>query len=247
MRAERPLALVAVAIAMAAAACTGPQAEASDDERHCVALAVHVGMLGKEPLSQQLQRALSPLAQTGGTLTVWRATRSAASLEPLIRQQDVAAVEGDEDRVAAGAASSTTALVDRILPMAMAAAESARDNEAAAASSVDEAEPVDLLGSLREMGTKADGMKGCGHKAAVLVTGGGIHRTKDLDLVNLPGRLTTTAATQLAIRAVETPPGVTQAVYGVGNFEQVTPEVDADFADALEIVWKKACACLAGE
>jgi len=93
---------VAVAVAASAlvlaslAACGGLQAAAPAEQRHCVALAVHVGMLGRDALAEQLRMALRPLARTGGTLTVWRATRSAASLDPIIRQQEVFAPIGEE-------------------------------------------------------------------------------------------------------------------------------------------------------
>ena len=234
---------VAVAVAASAlvlaslAACGGPQAAAPAEQRHCVALAVHVGMLGRDALAEQLRMALRPLARTGGTLTVWRATRSAASLDPIIRQQEVFAPIGEEERVAAGAETSVTTLVDQMLEAAV--------ETGKVPATVVEAEPVDLFGALRAMGAKAATMGGCGHKKAVLVTGGGINRTKELDLLNVPGRLTAAVAGKLSTPVVTAPSGVTQAVYGTGNFEQVTPEVDDDFAQAIVIVWKKACECVA--
>jgi hypothetical protein len=191
-------------------ACGGPEPVTSTEHRHCVALTVHLGLVEQATLTEELRSALWPVAENGGTLRVWRATRSAASLDPLIRDRAVPRPRGEDDRVAEAAGRTVDGLVREVLDAT--ARTGARQQ---GAPGVEEAEQVDLFGALRKMGREAKVMTGCGHKDGIVVSGGGIHRSEELDLLDVPpagGPVSMSVARDIAVPKIVAPPGVSRVV-----------------------------------
>lgn len=214
--------------------CESPLGPPLGDEPVCVALAVHRGALDESEFAVVLGEALAGVATDGGKVRVWAVTRSAASPRPVEVGRDggrelLVRPAGDSGASREGAIDTVAAIV--------------------AASLGDEQEegegpgraPADLFGTLSLMGREADAMSGCESKRGVLATGGGIHRTHDLDLLDL-GVDGTVGAIDLVGAHVQAPPeGVLLEVYGPGHFAGVRPEVSARFADAVVDVWERAC------
>jgi hypothetical protein len=198
-----------------------------------VALAVHRGALDESEFAVVLGEALAGVATNGGKVRVWAVTRSAASPRPVEvgreggRELLVRPAEGS------GAGDGAIGTVAGIVADSL-------DDEQQGAERLGRA-PADLFGTLSLMGREADAMSGCDSKHGVLATGGGIHRTRDLDLLDL-GVDGTVAAIDLGGARVEAPPeGVLLEVFGPGHFAGVRPEVSARFAEAVIDVWEGAC------
>lgn len=99
----------------------------------------------------------------------------------------------------------------------------------------------DLVGSLNRAIDELTSAGSGRPRIAVLVTGGGVHRTEAVDLVNPP--VTPATAAELAAQVpLRLDPSIDVRVIGVGSFPEVDPPLSIEFVDGVEAFWAALCA-----
>lgn len=219
--------LLLAAVLVTAAITSGCSFFGADPRDHGqIAIAVHPGYSGtamKEELTSLIQAA----GNDGAMVQVWALGPSAATMSET--QFDLAgAGRNDGDRAEESGAltkdaqGKVTAQLDQL-------------------AGGDGAGGADLIGALRRIVQQASAMKGRGPRRAVLLAGGGAHRTADFDLTSPDAAQKQAAVIRALLESLSGSEQVAVEIYGVGDFGSLGSTPDGAFVTRVNEFWKALC------
>jgi hypothetical protein len=222
---------LAVAAGLLAAGCTDAEAT----HRSHVVLIIHRGEAGLEQVLRDTREAVSEAAGEGALLEVYlldsgsAASMTRVELSEEVNGGDLVLTGANDVFREAEARRYTDLLMSELEPLIAQAQVSPTG--------------ADLFGAVPagvDAVQRSSGQEGREGRV-VLVTGGGVHRTAELDLVAAGLTAETAAQITARIEPLDLPPGVRVEIYGVGRFEGAVAPVDPGFAEGVGLVWKGWC------
>lgn len=233
MSIPRPVpALALTAVAVLGTSCSTVSAALGqfDGDRRIVALVIDSGYATSAELMSAIEPTVEATASEGGNLRAFVVTSGSAGSTRELSFSDEA---GGGDFAPDGANQHAWD------EAAVRFTEAALDDIESELATSSGASPTgaDLVGALNDAIDLAEASASGRRAHAVLVTGGGVHRTADLDLV--ASRVSVDNAAELAqaapLRLVD---DVDVEIVGAGRFESVDRPLDPAFVRGIEAFWR---------
>jgi hypothetical protein len=218
---------------LAGAACTSVPNQPRSDSQSRVVLIVHRGDADVAQVRADARDVVSGAAQEGARIAVYALdSGSAASMSQIVLSDEANGgnfvLTGGNQRYRDREALRYADLVMSDLDPVFQPTKPSKTG-------------ADLIGAVAFGVAAVDRLPGDGPAAVSLVTGGGVHRTVDLDLVAVG--VTPENAIQISRQSppLDKPTDIVVELRGVGRFEGATPPVEPQFAHGVRAFWEALC------
>ena len=221
-------------VMLAGAACTSVLDQPRSDSQSRVVLIVHRGDSDVAQVQADAREVVSAAAQEGARIAVYALdTGSAASMSQIMLSDEANGgnfvLTGGNQRYRGREALHYADVVMRDLGPVLQPTTTPSKTGA------------DLIGAVAFGIAAVDRLPGNGLATVSVVTGGGVHRTVDLDLVAMG--VTPENAVQIAhqMPPLDMPTGIVVELRGVGRFQGAIPPVEPRFAHGVRAFWEALC------
>ncbi|MGH9230735.1 MAG: hypothetical protein ACRD07_18740 [Acidimicrobiales bacterium] len=222
-----------VMLALVSTACGSVGDQSTPDLQPRVVLIVHVGDADPGQIRGDVRDLVMAAAHDGARLEVYALdSGSAASMSQVVLSDEA---NGGNFVLTGGNQRYRDQEALRYADLVM------RDLDALFDTATASPTGADVIGAIVYGVAAVDRLPGDGSATVSLITGGGVHRTRALDLVAEEVSPENAAEVASRVEPLAVPAGVVVEVRGVGRFEGAIPPVDPQFAQGVRMFWEVLC------